>query len=68
MRKTRQHLENETQGVEPTNTIKYPEKLSVATLSSRGLLEASKHKQIVQVVHIHQIDLFALQETKVNSS
>ena len=49
-------------------TIKYAEKISLATLNCRGPLEASKREQIVQIMHVHQIDLLALQETKVNSS
>ena len=75
----RHHTQNEVRpgkrdpGYEPearssNNTIKYADKLSVATLNCRGLLEASKREQIVQIMHVHQIDLLALQETKVNSS
>ena len=40
----------------------------IATLNCRDLNEQSKREQIIDIMHTHQIDFLALQETKINAS
>ena len=49
-------------------SFRYRQTIGIATLNCRGLAEAGKRDQIIKIMKTHQIDLLALQETKVNYS
>ena len=51
-----------------TNSLPYGQTFVIATLNCRGLNEAGKREQIMEIMHQHKIDLIALQETKINHS
>ena len=51
-----------------TNSLPYGQTFVIATLNCRGLNEAGKREQIMEIMHQHKIDLLALQETKINHS
>jgi hypothetical protein len=50
-----------------TDQIKYNQRFKLATLNCRGLNEQAKREQIIEIMHKHDIDILALQETKNNN-
>ena len=48
--------------------LSYAEKITVASLNCRGLVETGNREQIIQVMQEHRIDIMAIQETKISTS
>ena len=46
------------------NSLKYGQKLKIATLNCRGLAALSKRQQLTYIMQQHNIDRMAIQETK----